>query len=127
MSPALAATAPGPTAAVATNLITLQVRSARNSKSPARNAPKALQAIPHYRWLLNLDNTGEPELGKDNPLCHPSTNTVYPQGCSWPSVKYAVASPVLSEGTEADGALIRPLPVFNGTRGLPDACDWNGN
>src|ERR1700738_2592590 len=91
----LAATPPPPTSSVK-----LQVQSARNSTSPARNAPKALQNVGTYKWLINLDNTGKPEMGKDNALCHPSTNAPggatpngYPQGCNWPSVRYAVDSP----------------------------------
>jgi hypothetical protein len=121
-------------AAPPTSSVKLQVQSARKSASPAANAPKALQNIGNYKWLINLDNTGKSEQGKDNPLCHPSTNKVgaptpngYPQGCYWPSIRYAVASPTLSEGTQTEWNRTTALPTFDGTRGLPDKCDGNGN
>jgi hypothetical protein len=116
-----------------TSSVKLQVQSARKSASPAPNAPKALQNITDYKWLINLDNTGKSEQGKDNPLCHPSTNKVgaptpkgYPDGCYWPSIRYAVASPAISEGTQSDWSSSKALPTFDGTRGLPDKCDGNG-
>src|ERR1700716_3151491 len=66
-------------AAPPTSSVKLQVQSARDSISGARNAPKRLQNIGNYKFLINLDNTGRPEQGKDNPLCHPSTNSGDPQ------------------------------------------------
>jgi len=129
LAPAVrAATPPPPTSSVK-----LQVQSARNGSS-GRNAPRALQNVNNYRWLINLDNTGRPEQGNDNPLCHPSTNRPgvqtpggYPEGCYWPSVRFNAASPALSEGTQTDWNRTKPLPTFDGTRGLPDKCDGNGN
>jgi hypothetical protein len=110
-----------------TNSIKLQVKSARDSLSSRPGAPKALQNIRNYKWLINLDNTGNSGNGKDDPLCHPSTNVNYPAGCSWPSIRYAVASPALTEGTQADWRTNLPLPTYDGVRGLPDNCDANGN
>src|SRR3984893_14664872 len=139
--PALNAAAPALAAAVApaaapapTSSVKIRVQAGRTSASPAPSAPKAMQNVGDYRWLINLDNTGKSEQGKDNPICHPSTNRPgvqppngYPQGCYWPSIKYAVASPAISEGTQSDWNVTKPLPTFDGTRGLPDKCDGAGN
>jgi hypothetical protein len=112
-----------------TSSIKLQVQASRNSLSSLASAPKALQAIRNYKWLINLDNTGQPAGGKDDPKCHPSTNVNYPTGCYWPSIRYAVASPAVSEGTQSDwnGGSNGALPTYNGVKGLPDNCDANGD
>jgi hypothetical protein len=112
-----------------TSSIKLQVQSSRNSLSGQPNAPKALAPIRNYHWLINLDNTGNSANGKDDPLCHPSSNPNYPVGCTWPSIRYAVASPAISEGTAADwnNRSTGALPSYDGTKGLPDNCDANGN
>ena len=122
---AAAAAAPVPT----TSSIKLQVQSSRDSLSTRPGAPKALQNIRTYKWLINLDNTGSSGNGKDDPACHPSTNTNYPTGCYWPSIRYAVASPAITEGTQSDWNNSRTgaLPAFDGFKGLPDNCDANGN
>jgi hypothetical protein len=115
-----------------TNSIRLRVRSSRDSLSP--KGPRRLANVPRFRWLLNLDNTGDAhqpdpapapnQAPGDNHLCHPSTDPAYPQNCNWPSVRYAVASPVLSEGTDADWNPNKALPVYNAisNRGLPNNC-----
>jgi hypothetical protein len=129
--------------------VTLQVRSARDSLAYSSGgnptAAQKLDPIPDlrktstgadlkpnapkdYKWLINLDNTGNSGTGADDPMCHPSTNTSYPAGCSWPSIKYATASPVVSEGVWADWNTLLPLPSYvndptNGVSGLPDTCD----
>ena len=135
-----------PSAAVSTNSITLDVRASRNSLATTHDAPKANQPITKYRWLLNLDNTGTPYSSNSNLYCHPSSNLAqgatppangvlgvtfvvtaagYPQGCEWPSVRYAVASPAVSEGTEADWNASKSLPVggtFGAVTGLANNC-----
>jgi hypothetical protein len=108
-----------------TSSLKLQVRSSR--ASTAAHGPKALDPIPTYKWLINLDNTGTPQGGQDSAACHPSTNTSYPTGCYWPSIRYAVASPALTEGTQQDWSMATALPAYDGVNGLPDQCDGNGN
>src|ERR1700730_15865925 len=131
----------------AVNAVTLDVRASRNSLSTAPNAPDANDPITSYRWLLNLDNTGDPYAANSKLYCHPSSNLAqgsippagsilgttyvvttlgYPQGCEWPSVRYAVASPALSEGTDFDWNISKALPVGGTlgdlTPGLPVNC-----
>jgi hypothetical protein len=129
-----------------TSVVTLDVRASRNSLSTAPGAPKANQPIPKYRWLLNLDNTGSPYAANSKLYCHPSSNIAqgatppaggtlgvtyvvtaqgYPQGCEWPSVRYALASPAVSEGTNVDWNTTTPLPVggtFGVDTGLANNC-----
>src|SRR6202165_1631079 len=116
--PAAAAQRPAAAAATVTTVY-LDVKTAVNSISS--QGPKKGSAVTQYHWLLNLDNTGDPYTAQQALYCHPSTNVVatastpvgdhgtyvatvggYPNGCEWPSVRYAVASPALSEGTQAD-------------------------
>jgi hypothetical protein len=142
-----AVTRKAPTVAT-TSSVTLQVRSSRDSLAYSASNPTAAQKLDpipdlrktasgadlkpnapkDYHWLVNLDNTGSSGAGTDDPLCHPSTNPSYPQGCAWPSIRYAVASPVLTEGTWADWNTSLPLPTYAndptaGVSGLPDSCD----
>ena len=147
---ALAAVSVKALAAVATTpSVTLQVRSARDSLAYSKDgnptAAQKLDPIPDlrkavqgtadlkpnapkdYKWLINLDNTGNTGGGKDDPACHPSSNPNYPTGCSWPSIRYGVASPAISEGTYADWNMMTALPAYvtdaTGASGLPDSCD----
>jgi hypothetical protein len=140
--PAAAAVQPAPAAIAPTSQVTLDVLTAYDSK--AKNGPKRNDAVVTYKWLLNLDNTGDPHGAQSDLYCHPSsniakgaatppgtlgtnyviTNQGYPEGCEWSSIRYAVASPVLSEGTQADWSPKLPLPVFDPItrRGLPNNC-----
>jgi hypothetical protein len=127
-------------AAVATTTIHLQVDSSRNSISKVRGAPTAGMAINTYKWLINLDNTGNPGQSNlpnnDSTACHPSTDAVFPANCAWPSIHQASQSPVLSQGTQLDWnkttALPLPVvqidPVTNVQKltGLPSECDPQG-
>jgi hypothetical protein len=120
-------------AAVMTNSITLKVASSRDSI--ATHGPKAGAAITTYKWLLNLDNTGNPGQSdlpnSDSTACHPSTDPAYPANCAWPSIHTASSSPVLSQGNESDWNLTKALPngtAVNGViQGLPSQCDVLGN
>ena len=124
------------------------MRSSTDSLSKALGAPKRNDPVTSYRWLLNLDNTGDPYGAQSDLYCHPSSNIKsgapvpaggvlnvtyvitpdgYPQSCQWPSVRYAVASPALSEGTQADWNPALPLPAGGtlgavGGTGLPTNC-----
>ena len=148
--PAAAMRGPVPGVAPATiTTIFIDVRSARDSLSS--KGPRQNQSVTTYRWLLNYDTTGDPSYGQDSLYCHPSSNvtsdqatalhlpatglgvtyvittTGYPQGCYWPSIKYATASPALSEGTQVDWSTGTALPVGGifgamGVTGLPTNC-----
>jgi hypothetical protein len=126
MQPAHAFQAPS---AVTYNTVNLSVSSARDSISS--HGPRAGATVGTYKWLLNLDNTGNAHQsnlpGNDSTACHPSSNPNYPKGCAWPSIHVASASPVLSQGTNADWNSGKSLPVGNGTTGLPSQCDVMGN
>ncbi len=116
--------APAPAAPVTSTKVWLQVQSAR--KSISKNGPGYLAPIPNYKWILNLDNTGDPNQANGDAMCHPSTNLNYPQGCNWPSIRYQVPSPLISEGTQLDWNATSNgfLPVWNAQtgRGLKYNC-----
>src|ERR1700694_1614681 len=116
--PAAAKVVPA-TAAATFTTVYLDVKTSVNSISS--QGPKKGSSVTQYHWLLNLDNTGDPYTAQQALYCHPSTNKAatsgtpvgdygtfvvtvggYPNGCEWPSVRYAVASPAISEGTQAD-------------------------
>jgi hypothetical protein len=142
--PASAATPVAPTGGNTTNVVTLDVATAINSLSS--RGPRRGDAVKSYRWLLNLDNTGDPHGLNSDLYCHPSSNVTaanlpalvartpgaqyvvtqngYPQGCEWSSIRYAIASPVISEGTQDDWNKLLALPAYDATagRGLPNVC-----
>jgi len=114
--------------------VTLKVQSARKSLSPASKAPKAaLKDVTDYKWLINLDNTGDPTQPSNQgiaynlpggDICHPKTATSpngdpffmdpakqYGTGCQWPSLHRADTPPVVSEGTEADWNTSLAIPA----------------
>jgi hypothetical protein len=121
--------APLPAAPVSYATVSIRVTSARDSLAPS--GPRAGAAVAAYKWLLNLDNTGNAHQSNlphnDSTACHPTTNASFPKGCAWPSIHVASASPVLSQGTDADWSTAKSLPVWNGTTGLPSLCDVLGN
>src|ERR1700694_2282965 len=90
-------------AAVNAAAITLKVDASRDSI--ATHGPKAGAAIITYKWLLNLDNSGnagQSDLpNSDSTACHPTTDPAYPANCAWPSIHTASSSPVLSRSDES--------------------------
>ncbi len=143
--PAAAAALVLPTPSASANTVFLDVRTGVNSLTP--HGPKQNQPITNYKWLLNLDNTGDPAAAQSDLYCHPSSNITltgvapaggtlnttyvrtqagYPQGCEWPSIRTAVASPVLSEGTQADWNTTKALPA-GGTYGDPTVTGLPNN
>jgi hypothetical protein len=64
---------------------TLCVRAAEDSIAPPP-APNKFDAVPHFKWLLNLDTTGTSKLKADgrtidpnqDAACHPNTSTYVP-------------------------------------------------
>jgi hypothetical protein len=97
-------------------VVSLDVRAMIDSLSA--HGPKRDTPVTTYKWLLNLDNTGNPHGAQSDLSCHPSSNVAtgktppagtlntnyvvtqygYPQGCEWSSIRYAVASPALKRG-----------------------------
>jgi hypothetical protein len=117
--------AAGPVAT--TNSLTIAVESSRDSAAPA--GPRKGAKVGKFKWLINLDNTGDPHqvsptttLGAD--VCHPLTptnpngNANFPTGCNWPSIHQEEASPVISTGDQSDWNDGKPLPAFDGVRGI---------
>ena len=117
--PAAAATAPGS--------ITLQVTSAR-SLNPAALAtvgfPPAGTAIAAYKWLINLDDVGDPgtALNQGTTECLPatagvgvgSTNPDFADTCQWPSIrKTSGQAPIIAQGNQTD------LSSTTALQGLP--------
>jgi uncharacterized repeat protein (TIGR01451 family) len=110
--------------AASTNTVTLAVVSARTE-------PRALggdgvaegQAVDHYKWMINLDNTGTNVTRDAKPgsacsawidAAHTQPNPAYPTSCSWSSVAgLASSAPVMAQGDET---------TLNGATGitLPD-------
>src|ERR1700738_848278 len=101
-----------------TSTIYLKVDSARDSLSTVRGAPKKGTQVTAYKWLISLDNTGNPAQSNlpnnDSTACHPSGDpvvtppavadpkTMFPALCAWPSIHQSSAAPALSTGTQCD-------------------------
>jgi len=110
---ARAAAAPAPTPK-------LDVLSALTSS--AKNGPKSGDQVTHYKWLLNLDNTGSATQGADIASCHPlnpdgTKNLSYPDG---PTGVQAVAQAPLY-GTSIYNA---GTHTFTEPDPATQACPW---
>src|SRR3981081_29386 len=136
-----------------TSTIYLKVDSARDSLSTVRGAPKKCTRVTAYKWLISLDNTGNPAQSNlpnnDSTACHPSSDPVFPALCAWPSIHQSSAAPALSTGTQCDwsnpsntglaSAGCSPAPVTaiplpgaadpasGKVTGLPSECDLQGS
>ncbi|TCC08442.1 hypothetical protein [Kribbella soli] len=110
-----------PAAAAGPGSLTLHVASARSVNSGPgfvhENDP-----VPHYKWLINVDDTGDPGT-RANQLtdrCLPATATGgssdpdYADTCPWPSTRPTSGfAPIVAQGTEAelnDGTALSNLP-----------------
>ncbi len=99
--------------AATTNTIQLSVFSARTEPfwgAPVGdpNPPGVYQRDPiaEYRWIINLDNTGDPFQERED-ACYPfldrPDNTIpnpdYPDSCNWPSISAVPSSsPIVTQG-----------------------------
>jgi hypothetical protein len=90
--------------------ITLRVQSAR-TVNPAAGFVHKGDPISSYKWLINLDDTGNPGTISDQGIgnCLPATatggssNPDYADSCQWPSVRNTSGlAPIYAQGTEAD-------------------------
>ena len=105
-----------PRAAAATpGSITLQVKSARSlnplAPTSAGFAPAGTR-IPKYKWLINLDDVGNPGTAADpgTQNCLPATagvgvgnttNPDYADTCQWPSVRNTSGqAPIIAQGDQ---------------------------
>ena len=89
---------------------------------PCGTTQNPAPAAYDYEWLINDDNTGNPNQASpttalNSDVCHPVTptnpngNSAFPAGCQWPSVHLSAASRVVSSGTQADWSSSKSLPV----------------
>src|SRR4051812_11900968 len=99
-----------PAVAAGPGSLTLHVASARSVNSGPgfvhENDP-----VPHYKWLINVDDTGDPGT-RANQLtdrCLPATapggspDANYADTCPWPSTRPTSGfAPIVAQGTEAD-------------------------
>lgn len=101
---------PAPPAAVAapaqqttTNVLSLNVVSARTEPNAPGGPVQEGAPITTYRYLINEDNTGTPTQPR-TPGCAPS-DPAYPLNCDWPSLREVPgAAPIYTQGTQADFA-----------------------
>lgn len=93
----------------ATYPVKLRLLNARSLTQPERFDPtlpavtegQPIPADAEYHWLINLDNSGDPD--PNQPLCYPATNPNYPIGCKWPSLASGKShAPVVTQGAKVD-------------------------
>jgi len=126
----------------------LVVSTAENSSAYGQgdtNAPQQGALVQHYKWIINVDPTGDPHQPNGDQICHPQTptntngnpnfpdappagalpvtapNTAYAP-CQWPSVHQLQSSQLISSGTDADWNTTMAIPMYDTKtkRGLPD-------
>lgn len=106
--PAIAARAD--IAPAATGSITLTVASAR-TVNPAAGFVHQGDPVPAYRWMINIDDTGNPGTVADQNLagCLPSTapggstNPDFADTCPWPSIRNTSGiAPIMAHGDQTE-------------------------
>ncbi|MET3805069.1 hypothetical protein ABIB25_002069 [Nakamurella sp. UYEF19] len=103
--------------ASATGAITLEVRSAATVR-PATGFVHKGDPIPHYKWMINQDDTGNPGTiaNQGTAACLPATapggnpDPAYADTCQWPSVRNTSgAAAIMAQGNESDLNLTKAL------------------
>ena len=109
-----------PRAAAATpGSITLQVKSARSVNSGPGFVHQG-DAITAYKWLINLDDVGDPgtALNQGTQNCLPSTagagvgstDPNFADKCQWPSIRNTSGkAPIIAQGNESELSSTVPL------------------
>jgi hypothetical protein len=100
-----------PAAPAATSTVTLRVRAARTEPNADIGPVTAGDAVAHYKWMINLDNTGTTAQRTADPGSGCSTQDAgYPDSCNWASIAGLRSSaPVVAQGDET---------TLNGADGL---------
>ena len=98
--PVLAAPAVAPLAQ-STNLLQINVVSARTEPDRPGGAVIKGAPISLYEYIINVDNTGDPSQGR-NAGCSPA-DSGYPDSCNWPSIRAVPgAAPIFTQGNQSD-------------------------
>jgi len=100
--PALAGPSPAPNAQLSSTLL-MTVVSARDelNNHPSGQPVYKGQEIFDYKYLINLDNTGDPFQDRYSG-CYPD-DAGYPDSCDWPSKRTVPgAAPIVIQGDQAD-------------------------
>ncbi|WP_343965109.1 hypothetical protein [Kribbella koreensis] len=99
-----------PAAAAGPGSLTLHVESARSVNSGPGFVHEG-DPVPHYKWLINVDDTGDPGTRSNQLIgqCLPSTapggsaDPDFADSCPWPSTRNTSGfAPIVAQGTEAD-------------------------
>ncbi|MFN8443242.1 MAG: SdrD B-like domain-containing protein [Caldilineaceae bacterium] len=106
-STALAAPAAAPLAQ--TTQFKLNVVSARTEPNAPNGPVVAGQAVTQFKYLINLDNVGDPVQPREAG-CSPDLNVAtYPDSCDWPSIRQMPgAAPIVLQGDQDDFAVGAP-------------------
>lgn len=104
-----------------TNTLTLSVVAARTEPKAFGGAGvTAGDPVTQYRFLINVDNTGNPDQSYA-PDCKPTLadgvtpNPNYPDLCDWPSIRTVPgAAPILTQGSEVDFNTLTSLTLPDG-------------
>jgi hypothetical protein len=111
---ALAPALPGASPVQAqTNDLTLAVVSARTEPNAPGGPVSAGDPIDAYQFLINIDNTGDPNQPRDAG-CSP-LDPDYPDSCDWPSIRSVPSSsPIYASGSEVDLNALTGLTLPDG-------------
>jgi hypothetical protein len=99
-SPAQVQTAKAQTST--TNMLSLSVISARTEPNHPGGPVTQGDSISEYKFLINLDNTGDPNQSRDLG-CMPGDPDYpnYPDSCDWPSIRAVPgAAPIITQGDQ---------------------------
>jgi hypothetical protein len=100
-----------------TNSLTLSVVSARTEPDAPGGAVAKGDPVTEYKYLINVDNTGEPGTGDPSTDGCSVYSPGYPDSCNWPSVREVPgAAPIFTQGNQDDfnGVLSTSLDLPDG-------------
>jgi uncharacterized repeat protein (TIGR01451 family) len=100
-----------PGASAATNTLKIAVVSARTEPRALGGAGVAINdPIAAFKYIINVDNTGETTQRTPADGCSPAGGVNYPASCKWTSVSTKSSSPIFTQGDETDFAAGIDLP-----------------
>lgn len=104
-----------PTVLAQTNVMTLQVISARTEpKAFAGLGVTAGDPVTDFKYIINIDNTGSTTQRSPEDGCSPADGITYPASCEWTSIAgVAGSSPIYTQGDQDDF-------INGGSLNLPD-------
>ena len=91
-----------PGASAATNTLKIEVVSARTEPRRPGGAVVKGDVLTSFKYIINVDNTGQTTQRTPSAGCSPAGGTSYPSSCSWTSIGIKSSAPIFTQGDQGD-------------------------